>query len=99
MRSHLAVFVLACVTRSISSPLEARASGSLDSFIAAERPVALQGILDNIGASGEKVEGAAAGLVIASPSKSNPNCKARGFSVKASRDGYKVAIGCSASKR
>jgi glucoamylase len=50
-----------------------RATGSLDSFIAAENPVALNGVLANIGPSGSKSQGAASGLIIASPSTSNPN--------------------------
>ena len=47
----------------------------LSNFIAKNRPVALQGILDNIGPDGAKVAGAAPGLVIASPSKVDPDCK------------------------
>lgn len=47
----------------------------LSSFIVKNRPVALQGILNNIGPDGAKVAGAAPGLVIASPSKANPDCK------------------------
>lgn len=53
--------------------LEPRATGSLDSWLAAESPVALQGILANIGANGAKVAGAKSGIVVASPSKSNPD--------------------------
>ncbi|KAK3324159.1 family 15 glycosyl hydrolase [Cercophora scortea] len=48
-------------------------SVSLDSFVATEQEIALQGVLANIGPDGTKVPGAAAGLVIASPSKTNPN--------------------------
>ena len=47
--------------------------GDLASFIANERPVALQGILDNIGAKGDLVQGADAGVVVASPSTDDPN--------------------------
>ena len=47
----------------------------LSNFIVKNRPVALQGILNNIGPDGAKVAGAASGLVIASPSKANPDCK------------------------
>jgi len=54
---------------------EERATGSLDDFIASEGPIALQGVLNNIGSSGSKVAGAAPGLVVASPSKSNPDCE------------------------
>lgn len=48
---------------------------AIDSFIATESPVALQGVLNNIGATGAKVLGAASGVVVASPSKSNPDCE------------------------
>jgi hypothetical protein len=54
---------------------EERATGSLNDFIASESPIALQGVLNNIGAAGSKAPGAAPGLVVASPSKSNPDCK------------------------
>ncbi|KAL3421898.1 glycosyl hydrolase family 15 [Phlyctema vagabunda] len=45
---------------------------SVDSFIATERPIALAGILCNIG-SGGCVSGAKPGIVVASPSKSSPD--------------------------
>lgn len=48
---------------------------ALARFIVSETPIALQGILDNIGPDGEKVAGAGSGLVIASPSKVEPDCK------------------------
>lgn len=51
------------------------ADDALASFIASETPIALQGILDNIGPDGAKVAGAGSGLVIASPSKADPDCK------------------------
>ena len=47
----------------------------LANFIASETPRSLQGIVDNIGPNGGKVAGAGSGLVIASPSKTDPNCK------------------------
>ncbi|OAX80029.1 hypothetical protein ACJ72_05648 [Emergomyces africanus] len=50
-----------------------RATGSLDAWIAKESPYALQALLSNIGAEGKRVEGAAAGIVVASPSKSEPD--------------------------
>ncbi|PIA93580.1 Glucoamylase [Cercospora beticola] len=52
--------------------LEARATGSLESWLAAESPVALQGILNNIGSQGNKVQGAYPGIVVASPSRNDP---------------------------
>jgi glucoamylase len=54
--------------------LEIRATGSLASFIASESPVALQGILNNIGSSGSLAPGADPGMVVASPSTADPNC-------------------------
>lgn len=55
--------------------IQERATGSLASWLASENTVALQGVLNNIGASGSKASGASAGVVIASPSKSDPNCE------------------------
>lgn len=57
------------------NPLHVRASGSLDSFLATETPIALQGVLNNIGPSGQNAPGASAGIVVASPSQEDPNCK------------------------
>lgn len=53
----------------------------LESFIASETPKSLEGILDNIGPNGTQVEGAASGLVIASPSKVDPDCTLPGFPI------------------
>ncbi|KAI4129332.1 MAG: hypothetical protein LQ338_002277 [Usnochroma carphineum] len=50
-----------------------RATGSLDSFIASESPIALQGVLNNIGGVGSEAVGVDPGLVIASPSRANPD--------------------------
>lgn len=50
---------------------------AIDNFIATESPVALQGVLNNVGANGGKVPGAASGVVVASPSQSNPDCECR----------------------
>ncbi|KAI0035180.1 glycoside hydrolase family 15 protein [Vararia minispora EC-137] len=46
---------------------------SADSYIATEAPIAKAGLLANIGPSGSKASGAKSGIVIASPSTSNPN--------------------------
>lgn len=53
---------------------EERATGSLASFITAEGPVALQGVHNNIGSRGSLAPGVEVGLVVASPSKANPDC-------------------------
>jgi glucoamylase len=62
---------------SVPSPekLQERAIGSLASWLASENTYALQGVLANIGSSGSKAAGASAGVVVASPSKNDPNCE------------------------
>lgn len=61
-------------------PARARRDGALlqravNDFIATEEQVALQKLLCSIGSGGCNAQGVAAGLVIASPSKSDPDCK------------------------
>lgn len=68
-----AVAALASVVS--ASPTRLSRAVDVDAFVAAERPIALQGALNNIGPNGSQAEGAAAGYVVASPSKLNPNCK------------------------
>ncbi|CAK7219722.1 hypothetical protein SBRCBS47491_003945 [Sporothrix bragantina] len=46
---------------------------SVNDFIAHEKSIALQGVLNNIGPDGSLAPGAASGLVVASPSTVNPN--------------------------
>lgn len=48
---------------------------SVDSFIVTETPIAWERLLCNIGSNGCAAAGAASGVVVASPSKSNPDCK------------------------
>lgn len=48
---------------------------AIDNFIATEGPIALQGVLNNIGATGAKASGAASGVVVGGSSKSNPDCE------------------------
>ncbi|KAJ5630604.1 Glycoside hydrolase family 13 [Penicillium longicatenatum] len=58
----------------LSSALHpARRQSSLSDYIKSESSIALQGVLDNIGADGSKVSGASSGVVVASPSKVNPD--------------------------
>lgn len=47
----------------------------LDAWLERQVPIARQGVLNNIGPDGKKVEGAHAGIVVASPSKSDPDCE------------------------
>ncbi|KAI1799398.1 carbohydrate-binding module family 20 protein [Daldinia bambusicola] len=46
---------------------------AVDNFVATEEPIALEKLLANIGSSGSAVQGAASGVVVASPSKSDPD--------------------------
>jgi glucoamylase len=50
-----------------------KGQADLEMFIQNEKPIAHQGILNNIGANGKLVQGASPGIVVASPSK-DPNC-------------------------
>jgi hypothetical protein len=77
MRFLSALPVLLGAAFALPSPenIQERATGSLASWLSSENTVALQGVLANIGASGSKASGASAGVVVASPSKSDPNCK------------------------
>lgn len=73
----LTVALLAPGVISTALPMRhpARRQTSLSSYIQSESTVALQGVLDNIGANGSKVSGASSGIVVASPSKVNPDCE------------------------
>ncbi|KAI1479476.1 carbohydrate-binding module family 20 protein [Daldinia eschscholtzii] len=46
---------------------------AVDNFVATEEPIALEKLLANIGSTGNRVQGAASGVVVASPSKSDPD--------------------------
>ncbi|KAK5958349.1 glycoside hydrolase 15 protein [Knufia fluminis] len=58
----------------VTSPVEHKrqAGGSLDTWLAVESSIALQGVLNNIGSEGAKAPEAKAGVVVASPSKNDP---------------------------
>jgi glucoamylase len=64
---------LALLGSAAAMPHVARQS-SLDDYLTKQEPISQQGVLDNIGPDGAKVEGASAGIVVASPSKSEPDC-------------------------
>lgn len=51
-----------------------RANSSLDNWLSTEASYSLSGVLNNIGADGSKVQGASSGIVVASPSKNDPDC-------------------------
>lgn len=48
-------------------------TNTADTYLASESPIAKTGLLANIGSSGSKSQGAKPGIVIASPSHSNPD--------------------------
>lgn len=48
---------------------------SVDSFITAESPIALNNLICNIGPDGCRAYGTSAGAVVASPSTIDPDCK------------------------
>ena len=47
----------------------------LEKWMHEEETVALRGVLNNIGCKSEKVKGAGCGIVVASPSKKDPDCE------------------------
>ena len=49
--------------------------GDVSAYVASQLPISIQGILNNIGPAGSKAPGVADGIVIASPSKSDPDCE------------------------
>lgn len=67
----LALLVPAAVS-SVVPP--SRRQSTLSGFIESESTVALKGVLNNIGTNGSGASGASAGIVVASPSRSNPDC-------------------------
>ncbi|TFY52909.1 hypothetical protein EVG20_g10351 [Dentipellis fragilis] len=62
-----------CFAAALGAAAQALAQTSVDSYIATESPIAKAGLLANIGPDGSKAQGAKSGVVIASPSKTNPN--------------------------
>jgi glucoamylase len=60
----------------LGSPVDhQRRQTSIDGFVKSQADVSIKGVLANIGTDGSKAQGASAGIVVASPSRSNPDCK------------------------
>ena len=75
-RLSYALCALALGHAAIAAPqLSPRATGSLDTWLATETTVSLNGILANIGADGAYAKSAKPGVIVASPSTSNPDCE------------------------
>ncbi|KAJ5364263.1 glycosyl hydrolase family 15 [Penicillium cataractarum] len=71
----LDIFTLALLAPTVASSAlhPSRRQSSVSGFIQTESTVSLQGVLNNIGANGSGAAGASSGIVVASPSKSNPD--------------------------
>jgi glucoamylase len=54
-----------------------RRQTSIDQFVKSQSDVSVNGVLANIGPDGSKAQGASAGLIVASPSRSDPDCEYR----------------------
>ena len=67
------LFQALCVALGVTQSVFAQ--DDLDVWLESQVPIARQGVLDNIGSEGAKVSGASSGIVVASPSKSDPDCK------------------------
>lgn len=52
-----------------------RSGSDVDTFITKQRPIALSGLLRNIGPDGAYAPGVAPGVVVASPTTVNPDCE------------------------
>ncbi|KAI0388380.1 carbohydrate-binding module family 20 protein [Xylariaceae sp. FL0594] len=61
----------ACSVATASRP--PNAPNDLDAFVEKQRAISLQRVVANIDPHGSRVEGAAAGVIVASPSKEDPN--------------------------
>lgn len=71
LRSFPVALVLALAN---GSPVQDKRQASLDSYIKSQADVSIKGVLANIGPDGSKAQGVSAGLVLASPSRSDPDC-------------------------
>lgn len=69
-------FIIHLVTADVDlqHPIAPVEKESLESWLDAEKERALQSILDNIGSNGSYAFQAYPGVVVASPSKNDPNC-------------------------
>lgn len=74
MKFNNAALIALLAALAAGSRLLAQKQSTLDDFISSERKIALQGAINNIGGSGSSlVPGADPGIVVASPSRDNPD--------------------------
>ena len=58
-----------------ATPLEhQKRQASIDAFVKTQSDISIKGVLANIGTEGSKARDVPAGIVIASPSRSDPDC-------------------------
>jgi len=68
------VFFANAIASAVASPASFQKRQDVDSYVEAEKPIALQGILNNFGPNGNLSRGAAPGVSIAGNSETNPPC-------------------------
>ncbi|OBT61380.1 hypothetical protein VE03_09247 [Pseudogymnoascus sp. 23342-1-I1] len=76
LKTVIALEFLACsvfASPALRHRFKRQTDSGVDAFIATQGPIALQGVLNNIGSAGSGASGASAGIVVASPSKTDPN--------------------------
>lgn len=76
MKALLATLALAALWLDTSAASASRLRGrGVSDFIQKQSGISLNGVLANMGPDGSKAGGAAPGVVIASPSKQDPDCE------------------------
>lgn len=73
----VAVLVAAFLGAINAEPVGRQQCKDLEKFINKQDKISIAGVLANIGTDGSKAEGVPAGIVVASPSKSDPDCMPR----------------------
>jgi glucoamylase len=69
---RLAVLALS-IQEAVGEPIHRR--DDFSASIEKQNEISLQGVLNNFGPTGSQAPGASAGVIIASPSTEDPNCK------------------------
>lgn len=68
------IFLTNSIAGAVASPASLQRRQDVDSYIEAEKPIALQGILSNFGPKGNLSRGATPGIPVAGNSETNPPC-------------------------
>lgn len=76
MKNLLTTLAVAGLWLDSSSASQSRLRGrDVNEFVTKQSGISLKGVLANIGSDGSRVSGAASGVVVASPSKQDPDCE------------------------